>query len=157
MDITERRITKIAREASKFIVRTLRADGVGTGEFDIIHAVRHNPGTTQSELCRLLGTDKGAVARQIANLEAKGYLTRSANPKDGRSRLIYPTQKAENLKNSKAHMETLFYSWLLEPLDEADRLEFTRILGILYQRSKVESRAGFPILNALAAEGGLDK
>ena len=29
MDITERKITKIAREVSKFTVRTLRAEGIG--------------------------------------------------------------------------------------------------------------------------------
>ena len=32
MDITERKITKIAREVSKFTVRTLRAEGIGQGE-----------------------------------------------------------------------------------------------------------------------------
>lgn len=36
MDITERQITKIAREISKFTVRTLRIDGVGTAEYDFI-------------------------------------------------------------------------------------------------------------------------
>lgn len=39
MDITQRKITKIAREVGKFTARTLRADGVGTAEFDLIHVV----------------------------------------------------------------------------------------------------------------------
>ena len=39
MDITERKITKIAREVSKFTVRTLRAEGIGPGEFDVLHAI----------------------------------------------------------------------------------------------------------------------
>lgn len=43
MDITKRKITKIAREVSKFTVRTLRAEGVGPGEFDVLHAIRKNP------------------------------------------------------------------------------------------------------------------
>lgn len=42
MDITKRKITKIAREVSKFTVRTLRAEGVGPGEFDVLHAIRKN-------------------------------------------------------------------------------------------------------------------
>lgn len=37
MDITERKITKIAREVSKFTVRTLRAEGIGPGEFDVLY------------------------------------------------------------------------------------------------------------------------
>ena len=76
MDITKRRITKIAREVNKLTVRTLRRDGVGSGEFDVIHAIRKNQGITQARVCEITGLDKGAVARQTANLEAKGYLVR---------------------------------------------------------------------------------
>ena len=76
MDITKRKITKIAREVSKFTVRTLREDGIGPAEFDVLHAIRKNPGITQAGVCRILGVDKGAAARQTANLETKGYLIR---------------------------------------------------------------------------------
>ncbi len=62
MDDTKRQITKIAREVSKFTVRTMRADGIGVGEFDVIHAIRKNPGITQADVCRITGLDKGAVA-----------------------------------------------------------------------------------------------
>ena len=50
MDITERKITKIAREAEKLVLRTLREKDVGTAEIDLIHALRHNPGCTQAAL-----------------------------------------------------------------------------------------------------------
>ena len=46
MDITERKITKIAREAEKLVLLTLREKGVGTAEIDLIHALRHHPGCT---------------------------------------------------------------------------------------------------------------
>lgn len=148
MDDTKRQITKIAREVSKFTVRTMRADGIGVGEFDVIHAIRKNPGITQADVCRITGLDKGAVARQTANLEAKGYLERRENPDDGRSRRLYATEKAEMLKNSKAQIETAFYEWLLAPLPESDRAEFTRILETLYLRCKTESQADFPEMTA---------
>lgn len=144
MDITKRRITKIAREASKFTISKMKETGVGTGEFDFIHTVRHNPGITQAKLREQLGIDKGAAARRAASLEAKGYLVRKANPEDGRSQCLYATEKAETLKNSKATLEASFYDWLLSGLCQEDSAEFTRILNILYERSKTESRAGFP-------------
>lgn len=56
MDITGRKITKIAREVSKFTVRTMREDGIGTAEFDVLHVIRKNPGLTQAGVCRVLGT-----------------------------------------------------------------------------------------------------
>lgn len=143
MDNTRRRITKIAREVSKFTVRTMRADGIGSGEFDVIHAIRKNPGITQAGVCKITGLDKGAVARQTANLEAKGYLERRDNPQDRRSRLLFATTKAENLKNSKAEIETFFYEWLLAELSEEEKETFCQTLNKLYQRSKTESKAGF--------------
>lgn len=152
MDLTERKITKIAREASKLAVQTLKGEGVGTAEFDFIHLVRHHPGITQAEVREQLGIDKGAAARRAANLEAKGYLTRRSNPKDGRSQLLYATDKAEGLRNSKAQVETAFYEWLLAELPQEERTAFCRTLDTLYHRSKAESRAGFPHMAALTAE-----
>lgn len=153
MDATKRQITKIAREVSKFTVRTMRREGVGSGEFDVIHAIRKNPGITQAGVCEITGLDKGAVARQTANLEAKGYLIRRENPADGRSRLLFATEKAERLKNSKAHIESQFYEWLLEGLSEEERAEFARLLDILYFRCKAESKAEFPEMSKIIKEG----
>lgn len=143
MDETKRQITKIAREAGKLASKMLRDQGVGTGEFDVIHTIRKNPGITQAEIRDLLGIDKGAMARQIARLERKGFLTRSGNPKDGRSQLLYATDKADQLKNSKAHIESVFYGYLLEALEPEERRELAELLERIYQRSKEESKAEF--------------
>ena len=76
MDITERKITKIAREAEKLVLVSLREEGVGTAEIDLIHALRHNSGCTQARLAEILHADKAAIARRTKNLEAKGFLVR---------------------------------------------------------------------------------
>lgn len=152
MDGTERKITKIAREVSKFTVQTMKEEGVGTAEFDFIHLVRHNPGITQTQVRESLKIDKGAAARRAASLEAKGYLIRKPNPEDGRSQLLYATPKAEQLKNSKVHIEALFYEWLLAELPEEEKKSFSKTLGKLYLRSKKESRTGFLNVSRLVEE-----
>mgnify|MGYP000365099469 CR=1 FL=1 len=143
MDQTERKMTKIAREVGKFTVQTMKEEGIGTAEFDFIHLVRHNPGITQTEVREKLKIDKGAAARRAASLEAKGYLERKPNPADGRSQLLFATKKAEELKNSKAQIETVFYEWLLEELPEEEKAAFCKTLDALYWRSKRERQAGF--------------
>ena len=45
MEITKRAIMKIAREVSRFTAREVRSEGVGASEYDMIHAVRKQPGT----------------------------------------------------------------------------------------------------------------
>lgn len=148
MDKTGRKITKIAREVNKFTVQTMKEDGIGTAEFDFIHLIRHNPGITQTEVRENLKIDKGAAARRAASLETKGYLVRKPNPKDGRSQLLFATEKAEQLRNSKEKIETAFYEWLLEGLTEEEQEAFCGLLDTLYLRSKKQSRAGFPDVTA---------
>ncbi len=150
-----RQITKIAREVGKFTLRTLRREGIGASEFDVIHAVRKNPGCTQAEVCRITGLDKGAVARVTASLERKGYLRREENPRDRRERHLTPTEAAQSLKNSKAALEGMFYEWLLAALPPDERETFVRLLDILYRRCKEESKAGFPHVLALLERAAL--
>lgn len=152
MEQTGRKITKIAREVSKFTVQTMKEDGIGTAEFDFIHLVRHNPGITQAKVREQLKIDKGAAARRAASLEAKGYLERRPNPKDGRSQMLYATPKAESLKNSKAYIESVFYEWLIAELPAEERDAFCQTLDTLYWRSKRQSRAGFPDVSRIIAE-----
>ena len=153
MDATERKMTKIAREVSKFTVQTMKEDGIGTAEFDFIHLVRHNPGITQAAVREQLKIDKGAAARRAASLESKGYLYRKPNPADGRSQLLYATEKAEQLKNSKAAIESKFYEWLLAELPEEEKEAFCKTLDTLYWRTTQERRAGFVNVAKCVEEG----
>ena len=152
MDQTERKITKIAREVSKFTVQTMKEEGIGTAEFDFIHLIRHNPGITQAQVREQLKIDKGAAARRAASLESKGYLYRKENPKDHRSQLLYATEKAEKLKNSKTSIELIFYEWLLSELPEEEKEAFCRTLDTLYWKSKNQRRAGFVDVARLVEE-----
>ena len=144
MDVTERKITKIAREAEKLVLLSLREEGVGTAEIDLIHALRHNPGCTQARLAELLHADKAAIARRTKNLEAKGFLVRQDDPNDRRSQLLYPTEKADAMRSSKAEIETSFYEYLLSFLTGEEAKTFAALLNTLYAASKTESRSGFP-------------
>ena len=87
MDITERKITKIAREAEKLVLLSLREEGVGTAEIDLIHALRHKPGCTQAQLAEMEAycadykvflnegkTERLSARAAIAAAEAKGFV-----------------------------------------------------------------------------------
>lgn len=138
-----RKITKIAREAEKLAVMELKRDGIGTAEFDLLHFIRHNPGSTQKDARDMLSMEKGAAARRCESLEAKGYIKRAENPEDKRSQLLYATEEAEKLRNSKADIENLFYSFLFEDIDPEKLEVFRQVLDEVYLKSKQESRMGF--------------
>ena len=139
-----REITKIAREVSKFTVKTMKAEGIGTGEFDFIHVIRHNPGITQKGIREILGLDKGACARRAASLEAKGYLIRKQDENDKLNWKLYASDKVERLKLSKVEIENIYYDWLIQGFNEEEKKTFYFLLHTLYLRNKTESKAGFP-------------
>lgn len=143
MDITRRKITKIAREVSRFTAQTFRDSDIGAAEYDLLNLIRQNPGITQIELSRILGCHKSTITRQTASLTKKGYLSSAENEADGRSKLLYATKKADSVKKSRAHTEALFYEWLLDELSEDERAEFALLIDQLYQRCKQESGDDF--------------
>jgi DNA-binding MarR family transcriptional regulator len=143
MDITRRKIIKISREVNRFINLFLKGSGVGTSEYEYIHAVRKHPGITQAGVRELLGLDKGAAARRAANLEAKGFLIRKSNPDDKRSQFLFATEKADMLKNSRASIEARFFEWLLADLPDDKKEDFAETLSLIYLKCKAESKAGF--------------
>ena len=144
MDVTQRRISKIARGVRIFTNQIMRRMGVGPSELDVLLYVRWHPGTTLTELCRKLEIDKGAAARQLASLQTKGYLRREPNPADGRSQLLFATEKGDAIRSSKQHLEELFYEWLLEPLSQAEQEELARLLEIVEHRCWEERQSDFP-------------
>ena len=153
MDQSRRQITKIAREVSKFTVREMKAEGIGTAEFDFIHLVRHHPGITQTQIRDALKSTKAQRRGAQQVLGSKGIPCAPGNPNDHRSQLLYATEKAEGLRNSKAAIEQTFYEWLLDELSESDRDSFCRVLNDLYLRSKKEARAGFLEVSARLETG----
>ena len=139
-----RKITKIAREAQKLTQLALKQEHIGSSELDLIHYVRHHQGTSQQKIVEELHAEKGAIAKRITSLEKKGYLTKVIDEKDKRRHLIYATNKAESLKNTKTDIESTFYAYLLEDLTEKEKDTFLNTLNKLYEKSKKESRTGFP-------------
>lgn len=124
MDSTQRQITKIAREVSKFTVNTMKEEGIGTAEFDFIHLVRHNPGITQAQVRENLKIDKGAAARRAMRLEEKGYLIRKPNPDDGRSQLLSQLTKLTVLKYPKQLLNHAFMNGFLMNLTKMKKRHF---------------------------------
>ena len=170
MDATRRQMTKIAREVGKFTVQMMKEEGIGTAEFDVIHFIRHNPGVTQTEVRENLKIDRGAAAKRVATI--KGYRLILTMPEtmslerrnllkalgaqivltNGQKGMAGSIAKAEELKNSKAQIEAIFYEWLLENLSEEEKETFCRTLEKLYWKSKRERQSGFAEISRIVAE-----
>ena len=139
-----RKIGKIAREAQKLNAMVFKETNIGSSELELIHYVRHHPGTTQQEAANELHGEKGAVTKRVRSLVKKEYLICRQDTKDKRKHLLYPTKKAQTLKQSRTSIEAAFYDWLLEDLNQEEKEIFLITLDKMYAKSKKESRSHFP-------------
>ncbi len=143
MDRTERKITKIERLAQQFTTGRLGNIGLGPSEYEFIHFVRHHQGTSQAQIADVLKQDKAAVARRAKNLEKKGFIRILPNEADARGKMIYSTELAEIVKNSKTEIEAEFYEWLTKDVDEYRFKVFLDVLDELYLKGKASRKLGF--------------
>ncbi len=138
-----RDITKIGRTVRRYADQAVSASGVTYAEYECLHFIRHNPGTNQEKLCAWLNVDKAAVARMVANLEAKGYLRREAGVADKRAKLLYVTELDGQIKQAAEAAELRFYNWLIEDLNPEELGVFFKVLHEIYERSKHAGKHGF--------------
>jgi DNA-binding MarR family transcriptional regulator len=143
MDITNRYITKISREAQRYVRSSLQGTDLGTTEYECLNYVRKNKGISQEKLSAFLNINKAAVARMVANLEKKGYLNRLQDEKDKRAKRLFVTDKVIQLKNMTSSGESNFYEWLLEDIDVEKKKVFLNVLDELYIKGKKERRENF--------------
>jgi len=69
-------------------------------------------GATASELARRLGVTKQAAGKMAVELEALGYVTRAADPRDARRRpLVLTARGADALERSAAVFDELRDEW----------------------------------------------
>lgn len=138
MERTNRKISRIARIAQRYVNGSLAKLGVGSTEYECLILIRKNEGTTQSFLQEQLHVDKAAVARMITNLEKKGLVIRKRDERDRRANNIYSTEKALEVRDDKLGAESMFYEWLLEGFAEEELQPFLDILDRLYEKSRGE-------------------
>lgn len=76
MDFDLRAITKIAREAKRFVTNELHRTGLGSEDYEFIHFVRHHSGCSQNDVADILNVDKSTISRKTRRLTEKGLSKR---------------------------------------------------------------------------------
>ena len=101
--------------------------------------MRHNRGSRRQR-CGKPSDDKSGGQTGGKSGE-QGYLVRKPNPADGRSQLLYATERSRGLKNSKAKIEGIFSEWLLSELPKRKKRRLCKTLDTLCWKSKRQRQA----------------
>lgn len=142
MDEVRRSFRRIQRWAQSYVQRNTRATGLTPAQLEALRHITYHGTLSQQELVDDLGVDKAAVTRLVAALEQAGYVYRSADPKDGRAKLIHASQLAFQVKDDVAALENDYYRWLLSGMSPEEQEQFAAQLERMMQRAKEGRRLG---------------
>ena len=95
---------------------------------------------TPTELARHKMITSGGMTAALDRLEAKGMIVRVPNPADRRGSLVRLTEKGREVIDASMVLHAQVEQMLVEPLDDQDKAELTRLLRKLL--TATESRMG---------------
>jgi len=145
---------RINRWAQGFVARRTRDTGLTPSQIQALRHIGYHKVMSQQELVEDMGVDKAAVTRLVAGLEERGYVIRSADPKDGRAKVLQATEAALQVKDDVIALEEAYYDWLLEGLEPEMRENFTRAMDLLLQRAKEGRRSCYCEIDAKREKDG---
>lgn len=134
---------RINRWAQSFVARRTMDTELTPSQIQALRYITYHGTMSQQELVEDMGVDKAAVTRLVAGLEARDYVTRIPDPKDGRAKLIRATESAMHVKADVIALEEAYYNWLLEGLDPEERETFSRMMDTLLKRAREGRRSGY--------------
>ncbi len=87
----------------------------------------HPEGITSGQIGKACGIGSGGVANMLNNLQGKGYIARTMNPKDRRSVIVTLTKEGNSIITQEQHRMRRIVGSVLSELGEEDTRELLRI------------------------------
>jgi DNA-binding MarR family transcriptional regulator len=132
--------------------RLMSAVPGGPRGFQVLTAAAREEPVGQGALAQRLGIDRTVMTYLVDELEAAGMVERRADAKDRRNKQILATEHGEGLWADLQHRLSKAEDHVLEPLSDAERTRFRRMLRKLALRAQDLD----PVADACALADDLD-
>lgn len=100
-------------------------------QFAILNALMDDPGEDQITLSNRVAFDPATLGSVIGRIEAKGWVTRKADPGDKRRKLLWITPEGEKVALGMKRAVSKAQQRIVAPLDAKERVQLSALLGKL--------------------------
>lgn len=100
-------------------------------QFAILNALMDDPGEDQITLSNRVSFDPATLGSVIGRVEAKGWVTRKADPGDKRRKLLWITPEGEKVALGMKRAVTKAQQRIVAPLDVEERAQLSALLAKL--------------------------
>lgn len=97
-------------------------------QFAILNALMDDPGEDQITLSNRVAFDPATLGSVIGRIEAKGWVTRKADPGDKRRKLLWITQEGEQVALGMKRAVSKAQQRIVAPLDADERVQLSALL-----------------------------
>lgn len=128
---------------------TLRAMGIQSmppGMASILHALKERDGCPVNDLVRMTNIPNSTMTGLLNSLERKGYIIRTRNPADGRSRIIRLRSGGIELYNRLLERHRSVMTLFQEALSEQESSDLKRLLDKI-TRHMADHPPGAPLFS----------
>ncbi|MGW6196123.1 MarR family winged helix-turn-helix transcriptional regulator [Kribbella sp. NPDC055110] len=124
-------LTQSAAQAHRIVTESFAAGGARAYHFRLLATLVEFGPASQAALGRRSSIDRSDVVAALNELEAEGYVERSADPSDGRRNVITITTAGKRQYRKLTNLVGKAQEEIFAPLSATDRTRLTTILGKL--------------------------
>jgi DNA-binding MarR family transcriptional regulator len=106
-------------------------------QYAALIALRDNPGIDATRIGALVAMDRSTMGNVLERMEGKGLIERRANPQDKRVKLLKLSRRGAKLLADCEPFVRAAQARMLEPLDAAERVQFTNMMRRMIARQDV--------------------
>ncbi|MEO6341257.1 MAG: MarR family transcriptional regulator [Caulobacteraceae bacterium] len=128
------RLRRIQNHLSRAFAERLADRGVRPGSFSALALVAANPGISQTELSRDLGSDKASVVSLIDELEGHGWAVRQRSAADRRRHALHVTPAGKKVLREMTVVAHENEAPLHDVLSDAELAVLSEMLDRVYNR-----------------------
>jgi DNA-binding MarR family transcriptional regulator len=100
-------------------------------QFAILNALIDDPGEDQITLSNRVAFDPATFGSVVGRIEAKGWVTRKADPDDKRRKLLWVTPEGQAMAVAMKRAVAKAQLRIVAPLTETERVQLSALLGKL--------------------------
>ena len=129
-------VNRAARAMAHQLAEKLRPAGVGIGQWAVLLFLWARDGVSQAELSRVVAIEPPTMVRTIDRMVRDGFVTRVADPDDGRVSRIHLTARGRALRDELVPMAVAVNDKNLGRMTATEATTLRRLLGKLVAQSE---------------------
>ncbi|MCK7596957.1 MarR family transcriptional regulator [Microbulbifer sp. CAU 1566] len=121
---------------------TQRALGLPITHMRALKGICRNPHSTAQSIALRMHRDKAQITRVLKELLMEGLIEKRPNPEDGRSQLLFPTEKGSEVMRQLLEAERETAAAMTRSLSDAELKQFAELSARMVENLSCEPDGG---------------